>query len=152
MAVVTSAIERVPAKANRHRIRAVTAAAELWACSRAAPASTACSTFCSATRSKYSPEGDEITVSLREEQDRAQRQAVLTVRDQGVGIPAADQLHILERFHRGADQAPGWTTGAGIGLIVARFLVEQHHGAVTVASKHGAGTTVTVRLPVTGSG
>jgi signal transduction histidine kinase len=72
--------------------------------------------------------------------------AVLSVEDNGVGIPAADLPHIFERFWRGSNV--GGTVGAGIGLAGARQIVEQHGGTIAVASTEGKGSTVTVRLPL----
>lgn len=72
--------------------------------------------------------------------------AVLTVRDEGVGIPAADLPHIFERFHRGANVA-GAVGGIGIGLAASKQIVEQHGGTITLQSIEGAGTTVVIRLP-----
>ena len=92
---------------------------------------------------KYSPAGGEIAVTLTREDDSA----VLAVRDQGIGIPAADLPRIFERFHRGSNVA-GQIAGAGIGLAGARQIVEQHGGAITVESREGAGSTFTVRLPL----
>lgn len=98
---------------------------------------------------KYSPEGGDIAVTVaREAGDAAAGdRAVLRVRDEGVGIPAADLPHIFERFHRGANVA-GRIDGAGIGLWGARQIVEQHGGTITIDSREGEGTTVTVRLPL----
>ncbi|HEY7294573.1 MAG TPA: ATP-binding protein [Dehalococcoidia bacterium] len=95
---------------------------------------------------KYSPTGGEITVVLS--RDAGSREAILSVTDQGLGIPAADLPHVFERFHRGANvvaQIPG----TGIGLAGTRQIVEQHGGTIALESVEGAGTTVTVRLPLT---
>jgi signal transduction histidine kinase len=96
---------------------------------------------------KYSPDGGTITITLTREETAAGVWAVVTVRDQGVGIPAVDLPHIFERFRRGANVA-GQTHGIGIGLAGSKQIVEQHGGTIAVTSTEGAGTTVTVRLPV----
>ena len=70
---------------------------------------------------------------------------MITVRDQGVGIPAEELPHIFTRFFR-ASTALG-VKGTGLGLAGSRAIVEQHHGHITVASAVGQGTTVTVYLP-----
>ncbi|QIA26760.1 HAMP domain-containing histidine kinase [Thermaerobacter sp. PB12/4term] len=93
---------------------------------------------------KYTPAGGRITLGLQAAGDGG---AVLTVADTGVGIPPADLPHVFERFYR-ADPArsrdPG---GTGLGLPIARWIVEQHQGQITIDSAPGRGTTVTVRLP-----
>ncbi len=73
--------------------------------------------------------------------------AVLAVQDQGIGIPAADLPHVFERFYR-ARNVSGRTPGTGLGLAGARQIVEQHGGTIAVESREGAGSTVTIRLPL----
>ena len=79
---------------------------------------------------------------------RTRDYATVTVCDTGVGIPAEALPHIFERFYR-ADPArardPG---GTGLGLAIAQWIVEQHGGAIHVASAPGRGTVVSVRLPL----
>ncbi|MEA2639754.1 MAG: hypothetical protein QOF51_1148 [Chloroflexota bacterium] len=91
---------------------------------------------------KYSPGGGKVRIGLAIEGDWA----VLQVADEGVGIPAADLPHIFERFYRAGNVA-GRFEGSGIGLAGARQIVEQHAGAIALASVEGQGTTITVRLP-----
>lgn len=93
---------------------------------------------------KYSPNGGEITVSLRLEAG----QAVLTVQDSGIGIPAADLPRVFERFER-ARNAVGRIGGSGIGLAASKQIVEQHGGTIAVESREGQGSAFTVRLPLT---
>jgi PAS domain S-box-containing protein len=97
---------------------------------------------------KYSPEGGEITVRLAQEAAADGDWAVLSVADQGLGIPATDLERVFERFYRGSNVA-GKIDGTGIGLAAARQIVEQHGGTISVDSQEGAGTTFTVRLPLT---
>ena len=96
---------------------------------------------------KYSPDGGEILVRLTGEDDGTRRWAVLTIQDQGLGIPAADLPHIFERFRRGTNVV-GRITGTGIGLASVKQVVEQHGGTVTVGSRQGTGTTFSLRLPL----
>jgi len=96
---------------------------------------------------KYSPAGGEITVSLATAEREGQLWAVLQVRDQGVGIPVADQAHVFERFRRAGNV--GRITGMGLGLAGARAVVEQHGGSLDLQSQEGVGSTFTVRLPWT---
>jgi len=95
---------------------------------------------------KYSPEGGDVAVTLAAEEDAGGTWAVLRVRDQGVGIPAADLPHIFDRFHRASNV--GGISGAGIGLASARQIVEQHGGVISAESIDGAGSVFAVRLPI----
>jgi signal transduction histidine kinase len=72
--------------------------------------------------------------------------AILCVRDEGVGIPLEDLPHVFERFYRGRN-AVEQAVGTGLGLAVARQIVEQHGGSVSIESRPGSGTLVTLRLP-----
>lgn len=91
---------------------------------------------------KYSPEGSEVTLRLDQEGDWV----VVQVQDQGIGIPAADLTRLGEPFYRGRNTSG--RAGTGLGLWGVRQIVEQHGGAVHIASREGEGTTVTVRLPL----
>jgi len=96
---------------------------------------------------KYSPNGGTITVSLAQEQAEERNWAVLSVRDEGVGIPAAELPEIFERFHRGSNVRDK-IAGTGIGLAGAKQTVELHGGDIRIESVEGKGTTVIVRLPL----
>jgi two-component system phosphate regulon sensor histidine kinase PhoR len=99
---------------------------------------------------KYSPEGSEITVGVETavEQETLES-AVLTVADRGIGIPEHELPHIFERFYRGTNVADS-TTGSGLGLAVARQIVEHHAGHMAVQHRPGGGTVVQVCLPLEG--
>ena len=71
----------------------------------------------------------------------------LEVEDRGVGIPAAELPRIFDRFYRGSNVAKR-VSGSGIGLATVRSAVELLGGAVSARSTEGAGTTITVRLPL----
>jgi signal transduction histidine kinase len=96
---------------------------------------------------KYSPEGAPISVTLR----RGDGEAIIAVRDYGVGIPA-DQLPLIyEQFYRVPDlevQHSSSARGLGLGLYIARSIVEQHGGRIEVQSSPGAGSTFSVMLPL----
>jgi signal transduction histidine kinase len=94
---------------------------------------------------KYTPRGTPVRIEARSEPEAL----VLTVHDDGPGIPAPDLERLFDRFWR-AD-APGKTAGAGIGLTISRGLVAAHGGTIEAASRPDAGTTFTVRLPKDGS-
>lgn len=96
---------------------------------------------------KYSPREGRITVRLgRNEDEDGAKWAVLSVADEGVGIPEADLPHVFERFWRGGNV--GEIAGAGIGLAGVRQIVAQHEGAIAAESVEGQGSVFTVRLPL----
>jgi signal transduction histidine kinase len=78
----------------------------------------------------------------------ADGQAVLTVADTGMGIPAADLERIFERFYRTAAATRQVIPGTGLGLAIARAIADAHGGAITAQSTDGQGSTFTVRLPL----
>lgn len=91
---------------------------------------------------KYSPPESTIQVALT----RSRSEVQLSVTDQGIGVPEEDRERIFEPFRRvGASR--GVVPGAGMGLFVARRIVEAHGGRIEVISNPGAGTTFRVRLP-----
>jgi signal transduction histidine kinase len=93
---------------------------------------------------KYTPPEGQIIVNLC----RHGRNAEVTVRDTGVGIPEEDVEHVFERFYR-ADPARGRDpAGTGLGLPIARWIAVQHGGEIELQSQPDKGTTVTVRLPL----
>jgi signal transduction histidine kinase len=94
---------------------------------------------------KFSPEGVAASLSLRQEGNAA----VFEVRDRGIGIPAADRPRLFSTFHRCANVAH--LPGTGLGLVIVKRCVDAHGGRVEIDSTEGAGTTVTVRLPLAGS-
>jgi signal transduction histidine kinase len=97
---------------------------------------------------KYSPRGGDILLRIsREHDETAAAWAVLTVEDQGIGIPRADLPHVFDRFHRGSNVI-GKIAGTGIGMAGVRQIVEQHGGSIAVDSEEGVGTTVSVCLPL----
>jgi len=89
---------------------------------------------------KYTGSGDTISVSIREESGYA----VLEVEDTGSGIAAADLNNIFDRFY----QSEGSSSGTGIGLALAKGIVELHHGTIRVKSEKGKGTVFIVSLPL----
>jgi signal transduction histidine kinase len=91
---------------------------------------------------KYSPGRTEVRLGVA----RADGLAVVTVQDDGIGIPAADLPRIFEPYFRGGN-ATDRVPGTGLGLVGVRRTVEAHGGTVAVASREGHGSTFTVRLP-----
>lgn len=96
--------------------------------------------------SKYSPPGAPIALTLVSTGDKC----IVTVQDQGLGIPDAQLLHIFERFYRvpGIERQKGSSDGLGLGLYIARKIVERHGGHIEVQSKPGSGSTFSVILPL----
>jgi len=92
---------------------------------------------------KYSRDGSPITVSVSELKDSAS----ISVSDSGIGISAADQSRLFEKFFRGKDAVRMFTDGSGLGLFIAKTIVEGHRGKLTIASEVGKGTLVTLTLP-----
>jgi signal transduction histidine kinase len=95
---------------------------------------------------KYSPRGGTVEVKIAQEDGLA----ALSVADRGEGIPAADLPHIFERYRRGRN-VEGRIPGTGIGLAGVQRIVELHDGTIDVDSQVGAGTTCTIRLPLSAS-
>lgn len=96
---------------------------------------------------KYSPGGGEVVVTLSRIEQHGQPFVELTVRDQGMGIPAEDLSIIFEPFHRGSN-AENRIPGTGLGLASVRSIVERHNGTISVASQVGQGSIFTVQLPL----
>ena len=96
---------------------------------------------------KYSPAGGEVAIRVSREGEGLDAVGVVTISDEGVGIPADDLPHIFERFHRGRN-VQGRIAGTGLGLWGSCRIVEQHGGTIDIDSVEGRGTTVTVRLPL----
>lgn len=99
---------------------------------------------------KFSPQGGDVVVMLRRDAGPAGDVAVLSVRDNGIGIPADDLPRLFERFRRAGNTA-GRIAGAGVGLVNVRHLVESHGGTIQIESVEGEGTTVLITLPVAGA-
>ena len=94
---------------------------------------------------KYSPDGGVINVLCACEVEETEELAILSVRDHGVGIPAADLDRIFERFQRAANV--GSIGGTGLGLATIREIIKLHGGTITVESTEGQGSTFTIRVP-----
>jgi K+-sensing histidine kinase KdpD len=93
---------------------------------------------------KYSPTGGAVTVRI----ERQVEAALLSVSDEGLGIPAGALPQLFQRFYRAENVAAQHISGMGIGLYVVREIVTRHGGTVDVTSTEGAGSTFTVRLPL----
>lgn len=92
---------------------------------------------------KYSPDGGAILVSGRFDK----RTVSVSVKDQGVGISEADQERVFDRFYRVDGKLSRRTQGTGLGLFLARSIIEAHGGHISVESQPGKGSTFTFTLP-----
>jgi signal transduction histidine kinase len=92
---------------------------------------------------EYTPVGGDVTLSLEKESTYA----ITRVRDTGIGIAPDDQSRIFDRFYRVNFDRSRHKGGAGLGLAIARAIVQVHHGKIEVQSQVGKGSTFTVRLP-----
>jgi len=91
---------------------------------------------------KFSPAGKEVLVSaLLDETD-----AVVSITDHGLGIPADSISHLFERFYRARNVTVAEIPGSGIGLYIVKSIVDELHGLISVVSEVNQGTTFTVRL------
>jgi signal transduction histidine kinase len=94
---------------------------------------------------KFTPPGGSIRLEAERRATSGGSDLVLSVSDTGVGIPAADQERIFEKFERGDPQL--YQSGAGLGLSLVKSLIELHGGRVTIESSPETGTTVRCHLP-----
>ncbi|HEY2027540.1 MAG TPA: HAMP domain-containing sensor histidine kinase [Gemmatimonadaceae bacterium] len=93
---------------------------------------------------KFTPAGGRVTVTVR----RTAEGVLFMVADNGQGIPVAQLPHVFDRFFQSAGSTTlGVRHGAGLGLPIARGIVEAHHGQIWIESAEGAGTTVRFVLP-----
>ena len=91
---------------------------------------------------KYTPRGGRITLSLRPEDGGVR----LAVADTGIGIAPQDRGRLFAKFSRIKPSITG-QEGTGLGLFIAKTIVEAHGGTITVESKPGAGSAFELRLP-----
>jgi two-component system sensor histidine kinase SenX3 len=94
-----------------------------------------------ANAAKYSAAGTRIDVAVRANPDAIE----IAITDRGVGIAPAEQQAVFAKFQRGSNVLT--TTGSGLGLFLARQIMEGHGGSIEVASTAGQGSCFTLRLP-----
>ncbi|HLG72987.1 MAG TPA: ATP-binding protein [Chloroflexota bacterium] len=95
--------------------------------------------------SKYTPEGGEIHVTAR--RARESELVEIDVTDTGPGLTPDEQRRVFEKFYRAGDGLTQQQTGSGLGLTIARSLIELHGGTLTVESEPGRGSTFRIALP-----
>lgn len=96
---------------------------------------------------QYTPQGEDVFLSMKKIGDQAR----IIIRDTGPGIPAEDLPHIFDRFYRAEkSRTRSTTSGFGLGLSIAKWIVEHHNGRIEVESKEGKGTSFVIWLGVIG--
>jgi signal transduction histidine kinase len=93
---------------------------------------------------KFTPAGGRVEVRASERDGRAR----IEIADNGTGISAAEQERLFERFYRTAQAQTDAVPGVGLGLSIAKAIVEAHGGVISCASTAGAGTTFAIELPL----
>ena len=93
---------------------------------------------------KYSPEGGAIAVCAY----RDGAEALVSVSDEGIGIPVEEQDRIFERFYRVDNEVTRTTRGAGLGLSICRWIANAHGGRIWLQSTPGAGSTFSAVFPI----
>jgi signal transduction histidine kinase len=93
---------------------------------------------------RYSSDRRELAISAR----ALNGSVMVEIADKGIGIPAEEIPHVMQRFFRGSHAAAG---GTGLGLSIAHRIVVDHRGSLTIASDPPAGTTVVISLPTAGA-
>lgn len=92
---------------------------------------------------KYSPEGSTITLGATSDSVAV----TCTVQDEGIGMSEEDAKHVFERFYRADSAREEGAEGSGLGLSIAKWIVDAHNGTIEVLSREGVGTRFTVRIP-----
>lgn len=92
---------------------------------------------------KYTPYGGQVTVQGVEES----QSILLRITDSGIGIETEDLPFIFDRFYRSEEARMYSPEGIGLGLSIAKWIIEQHQGSISVTSKPGKGTEIEIRLP-----
>ncbi|MCK4419049.1 PAS domain S-box protein [Candidatus Aerophobetes bacterium] len=93
---------------------------------------------------KFSPQGGKITISV----EQAEAEVKISVADTGTGIPQKDLPRVFERFYRVENASTQRMGGAGLGLAIAKYIVESHGGKIWAESEVGKGSTFSFTLPI----
>lgn len=93
---------------------------------------------------KFTPPGGRITISL----ERDEKFVTTSIRDTGIGIPADKQSRIFDRFYRVEPEIPSKGNGTGLGLYIAKNIIEMHGGRIWVTSEVGHGSEFSFTLPI----
>jgi signal transduction histidine kinase len=93
---------------------------------------------------RFSPHGGDVTVAVY----RDEQQAYVTVSDRGIGVPREALPHIFDSFYRAPNAEALSLCGAGVGLYLARAIVDQHGGTLTAENRPGGGSVFRIALPL----
>jgi len=93
---------------------------------------------------KFSPEGGKVAVKINNRNEKI----VVSIKDEGIGIPETDLSTIFTKFKRVDNSASKKIGGTGLGLAISKGIIEAHHGEIWIDSKENAGTTVSFSLPI----
>ena len=91
---------------------------------------------------RYSPKNGLVNIILSETSSTSDKRAMISIADDGPGIAKEDLPHIFERFYKSND-----SHGMGLGLSIAKYIVEAHGGEIKANSEPGQGTTISFSLP-----
>ena len=94
---------------------------------------------------KYTERGSEVSVGTKH--DEGSSKAEVIIRDHGAGISAEELPRVFDRFYRTRSARSGDEKGSGLGLSIAKRIIEEHGGTIAISSKVGSGTTVKIGLP-----
>jgi signal transduction histidine kinase len=93
---------------------------------------------------KYTPSGGSVTIDVTKKEKNVE----ISVKDTGIGIPLEHQKEIFQRFFRAPNAVLTETVGSGLGLYIAKNIVDHHQGTIGFTSEPGKGTIVTISLPI----
>lgn len=93
---------------------------------------------------RYNVKGGRVTITLEKDAARAK----ISIADTGIGIPKGDEKKLFQKLERGANAIQVEPNGSGLGLYIAKNIIEGHGGTITVASEPNRGTTFVVTLPL----
>ncbi len=94
----------------------------------------------------YTKIGKKVVVSLNVDQEK--KKIIITIKDQGIGIPEPEQAAMFTPFYRASNASDLWVDGSGISLTLSQAIVREFGGQMTFESRQGKGTTMRVELPV----
>jgi signal transduction histidine kinase len=93
---------------------------------------------------KFTPDGGHVEVHGHEDGSNA----IIEIRDSGIGIPADDIPRLFRRFFRASSATENAISGTGLGLAIVKSIADAHHGEIEVDSSLGVGTTMRLLLPL----
>lgn len=92
----------------------------------------------------YSPEGSKIIIKLEQKPNKI----IFTVKDSGIGVPKSEQEHLFTKFYRASNARRQRPDGTGVGLFLAKKIIDDHDGQLIFDSVEGKGSTFGFELPL----